>query len=61
MTELRQLAWWETIKPTGYFRQCRIGHELQQVCSSAGSTVEEAFYFYKERGITILFFRPISS
>lgn len=61
MRELRQLAWWETIEPTDYYRQCRIGHELQQVCSSAGSTVEEAFYFYKERGITILFFRTISS
>jgi hypothetical protein len=61
MPKLRQLDWWEIIEPTDYFRQCRLGHELQQVHSSAGSTVEEAFYFYKEQGITILFFRLTTS
>ena len=61
MPELRQLDWWEIIEPTDYFRQCRLGHELHQVYSSVGWTVDQAFYFYKELGITILFFRPTTS
>jgi hypothetical protein len=61
MTELRQLDWWETIKPTDHFRHCHLMCEFHQVCNSGGWTVDQAFYFYKELGITILFFRPTTS
>jgi hypothetical protein len=35
--------------------------EPKQVCVSVGWTVEYAFYHFKERGMTTLFYRPIDS
>lgn len=60
-TELRQLAWWETIQPEDYFRHTFMPTEPKQVCLSVGWTVEYAFYYFKERGMTTLFYRPIDS